>query len=1172
MLRFFAGSYRELNLRSNDKNNSYTIPIIALLSLLLLFTPVKAQSSVDVPCTEYGYKIVKVSSTDLPAEIYQVDPNNTSALTIFTRAQIRTSAFAYSVKYKRFYATSLGRDGLTRGHLYKIDGSTDTANITEVSVTDEDGNDVTLGKNAMDISPDGYLYVSYFVSGNFDHLDKLKFLDADNAQKVGELYIDPAPGADIAIHPTNGHIYTLRNTDDGIYVYDENATNSSSTAPSQAIDHYDLDLSNVVAPNTAANSGSQWFDGDGRLYTWLNYDFDGGDDEEYHLWRFTFDDTTKTAVAEDLGITRTADTGEAVSGLGDGAACQTYQAYVNRADDNGSSISYPDTDNDGIPDIDDLDDDNDGILDENEITSCSTYVKADFSPYDGQEPSNVINGEVGIGPSLFYVSNEEYGDAVIDVDEISDAHYSGEPGIRIGHKRRTAEDYDNRIETTLTFTDLVRNLKFRINDIDYGDHVIVEAYDANDQVIDITSDMYSLYDNSIVKVDLSENEFYANDKDGSSSDERYGTVDFDYSGYAVSKIVFKYWDPESSGTVTYTEFEGIVCDTDGDGNPDYLDTDSDDDGCYDAVEGAGHFDSSSLNSDGTLQGDVDSNGVPIIANGGTRSTLAVTDADNTAFCNSFQCVPNFYRVDNRDLTVLNPDTGEYGVIGTSADYYNATGWDVNTRVIYGLGADLSRNDEYPGEWDDHLLVIGSDGVAHDLGSPVGADGTTLADLGYTIIAADMDRAGNLYGRWNKNLIKIDVNNGTYEEITFSNAGDVGDASPGDIVYINDTNALWGVHNNYLYKWDLSTKTISEVEIQGLPADDDRYGSAYTDDENNLYVSDNDGGIYKIEGYDTGTPKAIFMADSASSYNNDGASCPDAAAPFKADLSLAKIASQTTAYPGDTITFTLELRNDGPNTATNIEVADNLPDGYDYISDSIDSDAGDTGAVIATDDSSDPTLKWTVDALQKGESVTLTFKATTYYRGDHNNTAEVTASDQPDPDSTPDNGDQDEDDYAEAGVTTELQITEYPDTDGDGILDVDDLDDDNDGILDADEIGCPILEYHFNQTNQGWQKTDKDETEPVYHSSATSTNCGCSPHTTENPVGGYIIMDDETGGTTYFDSPGSLGATCRTCSTLAPSSFCGLTARMTVLAGSTRNLLTAESVSRFTCMTPMTMWP
>ncbi|MFK7948100.1 MAG: hypothetical protein AB8G11_10935 [Saprospiraceae bacterium] len=58
-----------------------------------------------------------------------------------------------------------------------------------------------------------------------------------------------------------------------------------------------------------------------------------------------------------------------------------------------------------------------------------------------------------------------------------------------------------------------------------------------------------------------------------------------------------------------------ITDIDGDGTPDYLDLDSDNDGCPDALEGTGTFTYSDIQND-TLTGDVGSNGVPIAAGAG----------------------------------------------------------------------------------------------------------------------------------------------------------------------------------------------------------------------------------------------------------------------------------------------------------------------------------------------------------------------------------------------------------------------------------------------------------------------------------------------------------------------------------------------------------------------------
>ncbi|NPA31843.1 MAG: DUF11 domain-containing protein, partial [Chloroflexi bacterium] len=369
------------------------------------------------------------------------------------------------------------------------------------------------------------------------------------------------------------------------------------------------------------------------------------------------------------------------------------------------------------------------------------------------------------------------------------------------------------------------------------------------------------------------------------------------------------------------------------------------------------------------------------------------------------CEPAFYQVINKDLKLLDPSTGNYIFIGHSPRKYNAIGWDARTHWIYGVGAQGTS-------WAGHLLIIGADGVARDLGMPQDASGNPLPDYAYN--AGDM-HDGFLYVSKGEDLIKIDVDHHTYEILDFTLGSGTNSPKARDIVYVD--NAFWGLHWNRLYKWDLSTFEVTSVLIHsGLASSTHLYGAAYTDQDGNLYFGDNEGGIYLIKDYTTASPVAIRISDSARAFSNDGASCPDAPSPFKADLSLTKSVDPAAAGPGDTVTFTLTLVNDGPNTATDIEVADSLPNGYAYIANSIDGDAGSSGATITPDDSNAPTLKWAVDALQKDERVTLTFQATVNAGGDYTNIAEVTAADQADPDSTPGNRDPNEDDYAAASIT------------------------------------------------------------------------------------------------------------------------------------------------------------
>jgi hypothetical protein len=93
-------------------------------------------------------------------------------------------------------------------------------------------------------------------------------------------------------------------------------------------------------------------------------------------------------------------------------------------------------------------------------------------------------------------------------------------------------------------------------------------------------------------------------------------------GYAIvrmmgtfTSISFNYLVAENYCNFAFGADFQTCGDTDGDGIPDYLDTDSDGDGCSDAIEGSMSF-STSQTSGGRLTGGVDSHGIPLLAGTG----------------------------------------------------------------------------------------------------------------------------------------------------------------------------------------------------------------------------------------------------------------------------------------------------------------------------------------------------------------------------------------------------------------------------------------------------------------------------------------------------------------------------------------------------------------------------
>ena len=125
---------------------------------------------------------------------------------------------------------------------------------------------------------------------------------------------------------------------------------------------------------------------------------------------------------------------------------------------------------------------------------------------------------------------------------------------------------------------------------------------------------------------------------------------------------------------------------------------------------------------------------------------------------------------------------------------------------------------------------------------------------------------------------------------------------------------------------------------------------------------------------------------------------------KVDVSLTKAINNTQPVFGNVVNFTLTLSNssDADMPATGLTVTDYLPAGYEYNSGSVAYDAMGTGAMIVPVESSAPLLLWTIDQLDAGETVKLTFKATVLQgsniNGDYINRAEVSELDQVDKDS------------------------------------------------------------------------------------------------------------------------------------------------------------------------------
>jgi len=115
---------------------------------------------------------------------------------------------------------------------------------------------------------------------------------------------------------------------------------------------------------------------------------------------------------------------------------------------------------------------------------------------------------------------------------------------------------------------------------------------------------------------------------------------------------------------------------------------------------------------------------------------------------------------------------------------------------------------------------------------------------------------------------------------------------------------------------------------------------------------------------TATITSVDQPDPHGGDNSDSADIFPGAVPDEADLSVMKDVDKHLPVEGDTITYTFIVTNTGPATATTINMADSLPGGITYQSDSASQGNYNSGSGI-----------WSLGDLNDGDSATLSVTAT-----------------------------------------------------------------------------------------------------------------------------------------------------------------------------------------------------
>ena len=233
-------------------------------------------------------------------------------------------------------------------------------------------------------------------------------------------------------------------------------------------------------------------------------------------------------------------------------------------------------------------------------------------------------------------------------------------------------------------------------------------------------------------------------------------------------------------------------------------------------------------------------------------------------------------------------------------------------------------------------------------------------------------------------------------ITVSNAGPdaasnitVSDVLPAGLSFVSSSTAT-GAYNSGTGIWSIPTLGASGSAILVIQATVDTTGQVVN----------------------TAEIISSSQADPDSTPGNNDPNEDDQAsvplAPQLVDLALTKMLDNSNPNVGDTIAYTLELTNEGPSTATGVQVTDLLPNGITFAS-----------AVPSVGTYNPSSGVWEIGNVAPGTTPSLVIRSTVGETRGVSNTAEVTAVDQPDSDSTPGNGVEGEDDQATIPFTTQV---------------------------------------------------------------------------------------------------------------------------------------------------------
>lgn len=366
-----------------------------------------------------------------------------------------------------------------------------------------------------------------------------------------------------------------------------------------------------------------------------------------------------------------------------------------------------------------------------------------------------------------------------------------------------------------------------------------------------------------------------------------------------------------------------------------------------------------------------------LSNGGVNSAFALNiAADQTAGTLILRAFSGAGNVSEASIDLTNVDTDgtingtageEISVLfaGALPDFSATSGAGANFSNITALQLELDFTGSGENGLDAEIEMLGVVGFT-----------TKTADF---IVLNEMSLGDQVW-------IDLD-NDGVFE------AGEVGVAgvaitlfedTDGDDDYTDETplqTALTDASGNYLFEGLFPSDYIVQIDevnfdpggvLEGLATSTGNDTSGMAPDPDTADDNNTDKGT--LQGDDSVVSKAVTLIGNTEP-TNDGDSDNNTNRTldfgfFGFDVTITKQVDQSTASPDDTLVYTVVVTNDGPSTATGVDLTDTLPTGVTFVS-------GTTtvGGQSVAGSGGSQTVTSTIGTLTNGQSATITITAT-----------------------------------------------------------------------------------------------------------------------------------------------------------------------------------------------------